>query len=225
MCGRFALGIPKKRLEEIYGMNVPEAYRSGYNFAPGQPVLAFRHDGGRMMRWGFQPQWQQPKPESRPMINARSETVFDKVSFRKAVRSSRCLVPSEGFYEWKRDGKMRQPYCIQVEEGMTSLAGIFTEWMDPRTGEVLDTLAILTCAPNAVVASIHDRMPVIVPESAWINWLAPTLTTPEAIAPMLASYPADAMKAWPVSARVNDVTNRDSALMQPVEIAEQKSLF
>lgn len=226
MCGRFALGYPKKVLEETYGMTVPEEYRPSYNVAPGQDVLVFRHDGGALMRWGFLPPWQRDESDRRPMINARSETVFDTVSFRKAVRTSRCLVPSQGFYEWKRSGKTRQPNCIRVDgEGPTSLGGIFAEWIDPASGEAVETMAVLTCPPNEVVAAIHDRMPVIVPESAWAAWLEPLRTVPEDIAPMLAPHPADGMRAWPVSHRVNNVINRDSALMRPVEISRQGRLF
>lgn len=225
MCGRFALGYPKKMLEETYGMNVPAQYRPSFNVAPGQDVLAFRHDGGVMMRWGFLSSWVRGDEERRPMINARSETVFDKVSFRKAVRSSRCLVPSQGFYEWKRDGKKRQPYCIRAQEPVTTLAGIFTEWVDSVSGEEVETVAVLTCPANDLVASVHDRMPVIVAAADWSAWIDPTRTVPEEITPMLAPYPASAMESWPVSTRVNNVTNRDSTLMQRVEIARQGSLF
>lgn len=215
MCGRFALGYPRSLLEEEFHCSLPEEYRPQFNFAPGQDIAVIGRDGGHLMRWGFVPPWAGSPQDGVRAINARSETVFDKPLFRDAVHSARCLVPTQGYYEWRQEGGLRQPYCVRVEKegGFTTLAGISSRWQDPASGEVLETVAVLTCEPDKVMARLHHRMPVILPHSSWDAWLAPSTLRTE-LAALLTPFPADKLRVWPVSMRLNDTTNRDSTLMR-----------
>ena len=225
MCGRFALGYPRSLLEERFHVTLPEGFRPQYNFAPGQDIAVFRRDSGHLMRWGFVPSWAgSPSDGSRP-INARSETVFDKPLFREAVRTDRCLVPSQGYYEWRSGDGARQPFFIRDRsgDGFTVLAGIGSRWQDRATGEVLDTVAVLTCAPGEALARIHHRMPVILPEPVWEAWLDPS-AAPQDLAHLLAAFPADRLEVRPVSTRVNDVRNRDASLLERAEVRRQGTL-
>ena len=225
MCGRFALGYPRSLLEERFHAPLPEEFRPQYNFAPGQEIAVFRRASGHLMRWGFVPPWAgSPADGTRP-INARSETVFDKPLFREAARTGRCLVPTQGYYEWRAGDGGRQPYFIRDKEGdgLTVLAGISSRWQDKATGEVLDTVAVLTCAPGEAMARIHHRMPVILPEPAREAWLDPS-SAPEEFALLLAASPADRLEIRPVSPRANDVRNRDASLLDRVDIHRQGTL-
>ena len=195
--------------------------------APGQPGLAASAHGFFLPRWGLVPHWAD-HPRNGPPINARSETVFAKPAFREAVRRGRCLVPAQAFYEWKREGGAKQPFAIGAAGAdVFAMAGIADRWRDPDTGDELDTLAILTCAPNAVMAAIHDRMPVILPESAWRAWLDPSLTEPGDLASLLAPCPAESLCAWPVGDAVNAVGNDGPGLLERASSGapEQGSLF
>lgn len=226
MCGRFALGIPKKRLEAVFGLPVPDGYAPRYNAAPGQAVAVAAPEGFLLPRWGLVPPW--ADPDAAGLINARSETVFDKPSFRDAVRARRCLVPAQAFYEWRRQGRARQPFAFAVEDAdVFAMAGILSRRRDGATGAEIDTLAILTCAANAVMAPVHDRMPVILPDSAWGAWLDPATQGPGGIADLLVPYPAQSMRAWPVGAAVNAVGNDGPSLLDRAEIAapQQGSLL
>ncbi|WP_316897434.1 SOS response-associated peptidase [Pseudodesulfovibrio indicus] len=217
MCGRFALGIPKKRLEEVFGLPAPEGYAPRYNAVPGTDVLAVSGRGFVFRRWGLVPSWADDPKIGWKLVNARAETVFDKPSFREGARSDRLLVPAQAFYEWRREDRARTPFAVEVRDAdCFALAAVGSVWTDPATGGLLKTLAVLTCAPNALMAPIHDRMPVILPPSAWAAWLDPGAESPEALVPLLAPYPADAMRARPVSARVNSPVADGPELLEPV---------
>lgn len=219
MCGRFALGIPKKRLEEVFGLAAPDDYAPRYNVAPGLDVLAVVFAGGvpRMarFRWGLIPAWADDPKVGYKKINARSENVFDKPSFRESVRCSRCLVPVQAFYEWRRQGRARQPFAFGPEDAdLFAMAGIAARWQDPATGGAVDSLAVLTCPPNELMAPIHDRMPVILSPDAWSGWLDSAETSPENLAPLLVPYPARSMRVWPVNPLVNSVANDGPELLE-----------
>ena len=220
MCGRFALGIPKKRLEEVFGLPAPDGYAPRYNVAPGTNVLALQAGGEPRLafrRWGLVPPWADDPKVGFRLINARSETVFDKPSFRDGVRSHRLLVPAQAFYEWRREGRSRTPFALAVNDAdCFAMAGIGAGWTDPATGEVLETLSVLTCEPNAVMAPIHERMPVILPPTAWPGWLDPA-TGREALARLLVPYPAEGMRAWPVASRVNSPASEGPELLRMAE--------
>lgn len=220
MCGRFALGIPKKRLEEVFNLPVPDDYAPRYNVAPGLDVLVVASDGFVRRRWGLVPHWADDPKVGHKMINARSETVFEKPSFRDPVRTARCLVPAQAFYEWKREGGGRQPFATALKDSdVFAMAGIMAHWQSRKTGEIVDSMAVLTCAPNAALASIHDRMPVILPSDLWSDWLNPVNTDAAQLASLLVPYPAEKMRVWPVSPAVNRVASEGAELLSSSSLA------
>jgi putative SOS response-associated peptidase YedK len=159
------------------------------------------------------------------MINARSETAATKPGFRDALKFRRCLVPADGFYEWARMGKVKQPYCFEVNEGrLFAFAGIWERWKDPG-GKVLETCSILTTTPNAVTAAVHDRMPVILDRDSYDLWLDPGMQDASAASDLLKPLDAQRMRSYPVSARINHVANDDKECSAPVELAQIQAGF
>lgn len=165
-----------------------------------------------MMRWGLIPSWSKVRP-AKPYINAKGETVATLSSFRAAFKVRRCLVPCSGFYEWqKQPGGKKQPYWIGMKDGSPfSLAGIWEAWTDPETGEIIETFAIITTEPNEIMEPLHDRMPVIIAPADYDAWL--TVEADKA-QDLLGPYPADLMKAYPVS---TSPRNNSPDLIQPME--------
>jgi putative SOS response-associated peptidase YedK len=146
------------------------------------------------------------------MINARSETVADKPSFRSGFKRQRCLVPADGFYEWKKEGSVKQPYHIRLKQGRAfAIAGLWSRWQDPD-GEDLFTFTLLTTEPNDLLADIHNRMPVILPPEAYDTWLGES--SREDLEALLQSYPADGMEAGPVSRLVNSPAHDDPRCLE-----------
>jgi putative SOS response-associated peptidase YedK len=161
------------------------------------------------------------------MINARSESAAIKAAFRDAVKSRRCLIPADGFYEWARAGKTKQPQCFEVNDGeLFAFAGLWERWKDP-SGNWIKTCAILTTTPNAVTAAVHDRMPVILHPDNYDLWLEPGFTDVGVVSEMLKPHDARLMRSYPVSARINHVANDDPECSAPVAIkpASQGRLF
>ena len=160
------------------------------------------------------------------MINARSETASTKSAFRDALKSRRCLIPADGFYEWKRNGKTRQAYCFEVDEGkLFAFAGIWDRWKDP-SGQWVKSCSILTTTPNAAISPVHDRMPVILDPDSHDLWLDPGMRNAAATSELLKPCDGRLMRCFPVSARVNCVANDDEECCAPVELAEvQTRLF
>jgi putative SOS response-associated peptidase YedK len=160
------------------------------------------------------------------MINARSETAATLPAFRDALKARRCLVPADGFYEWKRVGTTRHPYCFEVNGGeLFAFAGLWERWKDP-SGKPLETCSILTTTPNAVTSAVHDRMPVILSPDAYDLWLDPGFVDVAAVLAYLKPYDARAMRCYPISARVNNVANDDAECCVRAEPAdEQARLF
>jgi putative SOS response-associated peptidase YedK len=160
------------------------------------------------------------------MINARSETASTMPAFRDAMKSRRCLIPADGFYEWKRDGKTKQPFCFEVNQGqLFAFAGIWDRWKDP-SGQWAKSCSILTTTPNAVASAVHDRMPVILDPDAYDLWLDPGMTKVEAVSDLLRPFDARMLRCYPISTRINHVVNDDEACSAPVELAQiQDRLF
>ena len=160
------------------------------------------------------------------MINARSETANTKPAFRDALKSRRCLIPADAFYEWARAGKTKQPYCFEVNAGeLFAFAGLWDRWKDP-SGQWVKSCSILTTTPNAVTSAVHDRMPVILDPDGYELWLDPGMTNVAAASELLKSYDARLMRCYPVSTRINRVANDDAACSAPVELAQvQTRLF
>lgn len=218
MCGRYTLSTPAGRLAEEFRLDEAEAdLRPSYNIAPTQQVAAVLEEGGRrrleMLRWGLVPSWADDPEIGARMINARSETVPEKPSFRRAFRGQRCLIPADGFYEWKREDGGKQPYYFRMEEGRPfAFAGLWESW---EKGEgALRSCAILTTRAGSVLEGIHDRMPVILPPGSYDAWLDPEAEKEELTA-LLVPYPGDDLEAYPVSRFVNSPANNDERCVEP----------
>lgn len=223
MCGRFTLTQSGQVLMEELGLiSIPEDYRPRYNIAPGQPILAAR-DGdegrkGAMLKWGLVPPWAKDPSIGNRMINARSETVGEKPSFRRAFDRRRCIIPADGFYEWRKEGKRKIPVRFRMRDGRPfAFAGLWEAWRPPDgQGETLFTCTILTTDANELVQPVHDRMPVILTERSLDLWLDRDVPG-EGVASLLRPYPAEEMEAYEVSTRVNYVANDDPELIEPVQ--------
>jgi putative SOS response-associated peptidase YedK len=232
MCGRYRLSRRKQILEEHFDSVFAEDWNPRYNIAPTLLVPVIRQHPKEpfrelsVMRWGLIPSWAKDSSGGARMINARSETASTKAAFRDAMKSRRCLIPADGFYEWMRTGKSKQPYCFEVNDGeLFAFAGLWDRWKDPN-GQWVKSCSILTTTPNAVTAPVHDRMPAILDPDAHDLWLDPGMTHVAAASDLLKSFDARLMRSYPVSTRINHVANDDEECSRPVEPAEvQNSLF
>ncbi len=209
MCGRFALHADAAILGKALEVAVPETYHPRYNIAPTQTILTLHRVGEERslvpLRWGLVPAWSKGPDNRYSMINARSESVHSKPAYRGPFRHHRCLIPASGFYEWQvRERGGKQPYYIHPLDGPLLLfAGLWDRWSgDDRTGPI-DSCTILTTAANALMATIHDRMPVILDAEAQALWLDPE-TDPETLRALLIPAPDEALAAHPVGRRVNN---------------------
>jgi putative SOS response-associated peptidase YedK len=150
------------------------------------------------------------------MINARAETVASKPSFRDALKKRRCLIPADGFYEWKKEGKMKTPFCFTMaDESIFAFAGLWEQWKNPE-GQLIETCSIITTRPNDLLADVHDRMPVILPDDVYDMWLDPGFHKADTICDLLKPFNAALMRRYEVSSRVNLVKNNDAACAEPV---------
>jgi putative SOS response-associated peptidase YedK len=227
MCGRYRLSRRKQLVKEYFDTaSDAEDWNPRYNIAPTQPVPVIRQHPKEpvrelsLMRWGLIPTWAKDSSVAASMINARSETASTKPAFRDAMKSRRCLIPADGFYEWAKTGKGKQPYCFEVNDGeLFAFAGLWDRWKD-ASGKWLKTCSILTTAPNAVTSAVYDRMPVIIDPDAYDVWLDPEMTNVAAASDLLKPYDARLMRCYPVSTRVNHVANDDEGCSRPVELTE-----
>jgi putative SOS response-associated peptidase YedK len=178
------------------------------------------------MKWGLIPSWAPSPSVAAQMINARSETAATKPAFRDALKFRRCLIPADGFYEWQRTGKTRQPYCFEVNDGeLFAFAGLWDRWKD-ASGGWLKTCSILTTAPNSVTSAVHDRMPVILDPDGYNLWLDPGMQNVAAISELLKPLDPLLMRCYPVSTRINHVVNDDEECSQPIDLVlSQANLF
>jgi putative SOS response-associated peptidase YedK len=226
MCGRFALISPGDALIEQFGLN-PEISTSlsslspRYNIAPTQPIAAIRLTPDQQsreltfFRWGLIPSWAKDMKMSSRMINARSETVAEKPSFRAAFKRRRCLIPADGFYEWQRQGSKKQPMYIHARnQELFALAGLWETW-HAADGSVIESCTILTTQPNELIKPIHNRMPVIIEPPDYSLWLNPE-PQPDRAMHLLRPYPADQMAAHAVSTVVNNVRNDTPECIAPL---------
>jgi len=233
MCGRYRLSRRKQLVEEYFDCGPwDEDWSPRYNIAPTQPVPVIRQNSKEpvrelsLMKWGLVPSWSKDPSIATSTINARSETASTKPAFRDVLKSRRCLIPADGFYEWKRDGKIKQPFCFEVNEGeLFAFAGIWDRWKDP-SGVWVETCSILTTTPNAVTAAVHDRMPVILDPDRYELWLDPGMKDVAEVSELLKPYDARAMRCYPISTRINHVGNDDEECSALVELAQiQNRLF
>jgi putative SOS response-associated peptidase YedK len=225
MCGRYRLSRRKQIIEEHFdSVSGEEDWTPRYNVAPTQPVPVIRQHPKEprrelsLVRWGLIPWWAKDPSGAARMINARSETAATLPAFRDAFKARRCIVPADGFYEWKRTGKTKQAYCFEVNDGaLFAFAGLWDRWKD-SAGESVETCSILTTTPNAVTAAVHDRMPVILDPDSYDLWLDPGFADVTGASGLLKPYDALRMRSYPVSTRINNATNDDAECAKPVEL-------
>jgi putative SOS response-associated peptidase YedK len=192
-----------------------------FNVAPTQNVAVVRLDSKQQgrelphLRWGLIPSWADDPSIGSRMINARAETVAEKPAFRHAFKAKRCLVVADGFYEWQRMDGRKQPYFIHLKDDRPfAFAGLWERWT--KGDELIESCTIITTGANELMQPIHDRMPVVIPKSAYDIWLDPTIKDPERLQPLLAPYPSDEMVAYTVSTLVNSPKNDVEACVQRV---------
>ena len=233
MCGRYRLSRRKQFVEEYFDCDPwDDDWNPRYNIAPTQPVPAIRQHPKEpvrqlaLMKWGLIPSWAKDSSGAAGMINARSETAATKPAFRDPLKHRRCLIPADGFYEWKRTATSKQPYCFEVNEGeLFAFAGLWDGWKDPK-GNWIRTCSILTTTPNSVTSAVHDRMPVILDPDSYDLWLDPGMNDDGAASDLLKPYDAGLMRWYPVSTRVNHVAHDDEECFAQVELAQiQDRLF
>lgn len=235
MCGRYRLSRRKQIIEEHFDTaDWQDEWSPRYNIAPTQPVPVIRQHPKEpvrkisMMKWGLVPHWAKDASGAANTINARSESAATKPAFRDPLKFRRCLIPADAFYEWKRNGASKQPYCFEVKDGeLFAFAGLWDGWKN-ADGQWIMTCSILTTTPNAVTSTVHDRMPVILNSDSYDLWLDPGMQNVAAISELLKPYDARPMRCYPVSTRINHVGNDDEECSRPVVVAEshnQSNLF
>ncbi len=223
MCGRYTNRYSWSELHRLYAVTgvapPPSNFRPRYNIAPTDTVPVVRRRAGNravdFLKWGLVPLTAKNAADAAKLINARAETVPDRAPFRSAFLHRRCLVPADGFYEWKKiTPKQKQPYFVTMRDNAPfAFAGIYEYWI-PREGPRLETFAIITCPANSVVATLHDRMPVILTPESWPAWLGEQLISPERLKALLKPFPPERMECWPVGPRVGNVANDDPGLIE-----------
>jgi putative SOS response-associated peptidase YedK len=219
MCGRYSFAVEDDLIRERFGVSVRSAiYKARYNCAPTQNLAVISNDEPGILsfyRWGLIPSWAKDPSIGNRMINARAETMIEKPSFERAFRLRRCLVLSDGFFEWKRsDEKIPYRICLK-DHSPFSMAGIWETWKNPA-GEWIRSFSIITTRANTLVEEIHDRMPVILSREDEKRWINPARE--EDLLKLLCPYPPEEMKAYPVSKKVNSAGNDTPEVLEPVEI-------
>ncbi|HEY8668521.1 MAG TPA: SOS response-associated peptidase [Tepidisphaeraceae bacterium] len=233
MCGRFTL-ITLAQIPDVFPwIHLGEVdARPRYNIAPSQPILAVANDGRNTldyMQWGLVPSWAKDPSIGSKMINARAETLAQKPAFRQALARRRCLIPADGFYEWKKRGKTKIPMLIRMKSHRPFMfAGLWEVWRDAN-GNKLPTCTVITTAPNELMKEIHDRMPAVLRPEVYEKWLSTEEKVPAELQSLLEPFPADAMEAIPVSTAVNSPRNDSPECIEAIETndmqEEQGSLF
>jgi putative SOS response-associated peptidase YedK len=222
MCGRFALWTPPGTITRYFKVNVALDFQPRYNIAPGQEILSIRQTDNAqrlpsLLRWGLIPGWAKEESIGNKMINARSETIYEKPAFKSAIKSRRCLIPANGFYEWKKEGTGKQPYLIRpLDNGLFALAGIWESWTKPGSDEKIRSCAILTTTANSVVAPIHNRMPVILRPDDFDLWLDAAGSSAR-LDKLMRPFDEGNMTCHRVSKAVNNVKIDDISLSQSQE--------
>lgn len=217
MCGRYALTSPPAVLAERFHLLWTPEVEPHYNIAPGQAIPAVRETGqGRelaLLRWGLIPSWAKEASIGMRLINARGETLADKPAFRSAYRQRRCLIPADAFYEWKAIAGRKQPYCIRMrDEAPFGMAGLWERWKAPD-GQMVESCTIVTVDANALIAELHERMPLILAPDDYDAWLrAESKQLPPAVA-------AQDMRYYPVSPLVSNARNDVPACLDPIDEA------
>ena len=224
MCGRFALPLPPQSIAEHFQLDAFPEFKPRYNIAPSQEVPSIIFDKLqsiriiKMFHWGLIPSWAQDTSLGSRFINARSETLAEKPAFRSAFKKRRCLIPAAGFYEWKRQDNIKQPFFIRMrDEKPFAFAGLWEHWEGDEE-KAIESCTILTTEPNDVMRHIHNRMPVILSAEHYDMWIDPANTNIALLKPLLRPFPSDEMEAYPVSSYVNKPQNDDPRCIEPVRL-------
>jgi putative SOS response-associated peptidase YedK len=218
MCGRYELHTQPAAMALAFGLKYPPEITARYNIAPTQqvPIIRRNADGERelsQVRWGLVPFWAKDPSVGSKMINARAETVVSKPGFGDAYKKLRCLIPASGFYEWGKmtDGTKQPVRVAMVDDRPFAFAGLWSRW-GSKDAEI-ETCTIITTEANELCQHVHDRMPVILAAENYVRWLDTADADP---ADLLRPYPSDAMRAYPVSTKVNSPKNDDESLIEPL---------
>jgi putative SOS response-associated peptidase YedK len=218
MCGRFTLTQTAEVIAAAFELDEVPPFEPRYNIAPSQlvpTVLRLSQQSQneksvrqfQLLRWGLIPSWAKDPKMGARLINARAETVTEKPSFRSAFRHRRCLVIADGFYEWQRQERKKQPFYFRLQDGQPfAFAGLWERWQSPE-GDAVESCTILTTAANELMSPIHDRMPVILARKDYEMWLAPEVQTDDPLQQLLHPYPSEKMASYPVSTQVNNPAN------------------
>lgn len=222
MCGRFALKTTAQAIKEMFLVEQGLQYDPSFNIAPSQPVVTIRYSpktksrAMSLMKWGLIPTWSKDPSIGQKMINARSETVDQKPSFKGPFKYKRCLIPADGFYEWKRLDGAKQPYFIKrVDDKPMAFAGLWDYW-GGADGSELETCTIITTEANEIMQPIHERMPVILKESEFDVWLDPRIQEPILLKQYLKPFPSEELETYPVSTFVNKPANNSKECLKPL---------
>jgi len=214
MCGRFFLDSKADDLSEHYNLPPPELFTARYNIAPTTPVLALDANKFDLYRWGLIPSWAKDISIGNRMFNARSETVAEKPSFRNAYRRRRCLVPANGFYEWRLENGRKQPYCCHIDHRLFSMAGIWEHWQDAEGNEI-QSCAVLTTAARGAMRELHERMPVYIAPGDYEAWLDCSNDNTAAADRLLAETAPD-YEYYAVGSAVSNSRNEGRELIEPL---------
>lgn len=232
MCGRYRLTAKERYLRDHFGLDDDPSWAPRWNIAPTQQVAIIRqHPTGparifSLMHWGLIPYWAKDSSIGLKTINAMSETAAEKPAFRDALRFRRCLLPADGFYEWKRLGaREKQPFQFQMADGSSfAFAGLWERWQGPNK-ELVETCTILTTKPNSLISDVHDRMPVILASGDYDLWLDPAIKDANRVAGCLRPFDTNLMKKYPVSTRVNRSENDDEECAREVPVEQPVPLL
>ncbi|SDE49942.1 MULTISPECIES: SOS response-associated peptidase [Kordiimonas] len=230
MCGRYLMTSPKDAMKALFGVRADAHIPPRYNISPGQPVLIVRNNESGLaelaaVEWGLVPEWKK-ELGAKPLINARMETVAEKPSFRSPMKRTRCLVPFDGWYEWKTVNGRKQPFLITpVGGGLQAFAGIWTTWHGPAGEHWLETMAILTGPTNGPMRSLHSRMPLVVKREQYGAWLTPHDPLPRGFLESFDFMPETAFEWRAVNSRLNDVRFDAPECLEPPEQERQHTLF
>ena len=224
MCGRYAFFSPSEAIAQLMDIEDAPEIEPRYNIAPSQyvPVVRLSREGQRrlgMLHWGLIPYWAKDKSIGYKMINARSETLTQKPAFREAFKRRRCLIPADGFYEWRTLAGKKVPFFVTMKNGQPfAMAGLWERWRESEDAEPLDSCTIITTQPNELVSELHDRMPAIVPPEHFGAWLDREVRDTEALGELIETYRSDAMRVAAASTLVNNPANEGPELLEQSDL-------
>lgn len=226
MCGRYTLTTSGEDLALAFDLSQLPLIVPRYNLAPTQEAAVVRvtEPGGPrrmdLLKWGLIPYWAKEASIGNRMINARAESVAEKPAYRSSFKKKRCLVATDGFYEWKKEGKAKQPYLIHRQDGKPfAFAGLWSAWRDAEhDGRIVETFTILTTSANDLMRPLHDRMPVILDRENFDLWLDPKMEDAGKLQPLLVPYAAEGFEAFPVSKSVNSPANDFAGCVAPLVV-------